>query len=178
VNGRRTKAGAPQSDRPQDEFKRIPDLLDELREYAGHYFSARRDLARAKARQTTAKFIAMGLIFLAGGGAVLVSVWLFGTGIALGLSELFGDRIWLGFLSAGLLILGLMSAMTWYGLSRWKKSSRDSTIRQYEQRHKSQHARFGRSVAQSCPDEQSRETMCESGIYVDPSQKDDSELEE
>jgi CHASE3 domain sensor protein len=131
-------------------FQRIPALLDELREYADHYISAKKDLTRAKARQLTIKAILLSLALAAGLAAVFVSVLLLLTGLALGLSELFGDRYWLGFLVTGILLLGIMGAAAWFGLQRWNKSARETTIKRYEQRHDLQLRRYQRSVSQPC----------------------------
>lgn len=132
-------------------FQRIPALLDELKEYANDYFSAQKDLTRAKAKQFASKAILGSLALVAVLAVVAVSVLLVLTGIALGLGELFGDRPWLGFLVTGLLLLGIIGLAGWFGLQRWQKSSRESTIRRYEQRHELQRQRFHRSVDQPGP---------------------------
>lgn len=139
-------------------FQRIPALLDEIREYANHYISAKKDLTRAKAKEMASKAILLALIGVAALGTVFVSVLLLLTGIAMGLGELFGDRYWLGFLVTGILLLGIMGLGVWYGLKRWQNASRESTIRRYEQRHELQRSRFHRSVSQPGPAEPHKQT--------------------
>ena len=133
-------------------FERIPALLDELREYANHYVAAQKDMTRAKAKQTASKALLLGLVAMVVLGVVFGSVLLLLAGMALGLGELIGDRFWLGFLVTGLVLLSLIGLGTWFGVRRWQASSRESTIKQYEQRHKLQKIRYHRSVDQPCTD--------------------------
>jgi hypothetical protein len=129
-------------------FEPLLAHLAELQEYVGHYWATQRDAAKAKLRKTLLWVIiglvagVVGLIMLATAAALVL------IGAADGLGVLFGERFWAGKLAVGLGVVLLALGGAAAGLLRWIRSSRKNTLKQYENRHSRQRARFGRDVVQ------------------------------
>lgn len=149
VAAERRPNGSPN---PTDAARRIPDLLKTLQEQAAWYAAIRKDAAAAQLRATLAKLALAALGALVAASMVAVSVWLLLSGIARGLGLLFGDRVWLGYLVTGLVILVAFGAVTWFGIRHWKRSSHDSTVEKYDRLKQEQAQKLAeRTAAQPGP---------------------------
>ena len=121
--------------------------VDELREYFSYYLGARADLVRMRVR----RLIIVALLTLV---AAVVAATLAATAAALllvglgeGLGRLLGERIWLGNLLTGALVL-VLAALGALVAARWlNKTSRLRIIRSYAQRRERQRRQFGRDVS-------------------------------
>jgi hypothetical protein len=85
---------------------------------------------------------------LGAAGAVVAAVTMISRGMAEGLTQLFGNRPWLGNLAAGVLLLSCTGLAVGGWVHWWNKTSRDRTIHKYEQRKRQQQAKHGRSVSE------------------------------
>ena len=131
---------------PTDAFADAKTRLSELAEYISYYFSAKFDGVKVSVRNLGI-YAAVGVIGLIAASALVTTAVVFVCiGIAGGLSALFGDRLWQGTLVAGLLVLALLGAGVWFGISRMTRSSRERTVRKYAARQQQQRAKFGHDV--------------------------------
>jgi hypothetical protein len=136
----------PDEQTPRHAVADLKARVSELAEYVSYLLSAKFDGIKLTFRNI-AVYAALGVVGLIAAGAVVVSaVVLVCVGIAGGLSALFGDRPWQGALVAGLLLLAVIGAGVWIGLSRLTKSSRERTVQKYAARQQQQRAKFGRDV--------------------------------
>lgn len=135
----------PDAERPNpaaDAFHRITGGVSELKEYAGYYLTAKVD----GFRQTLKKiglYAALGLVGLIVAGAIVATAaGLLVAGLAELLGHLFGDRLWLGNLVVGVLVLAAVGLGVWIMMNKLTGTWRSQTIRKYEQRKQSQRERF------------------------------------
>ncbi len=135
--------GASEPDAPEQTVRDAADHFSELKAYAAHYLAARIDLVKLSIRRAVI-FAVMGVLGLIALIAVVVTaVVLALNGLALGLTALFRGHAWAGYLVAGILVLGLLGLGTWIGLRRMFGSSRQATVKRYEQRLQQQRQHFG-----------------------------------
>jgi preprotein translocase subunit SecG len=137
-NGRKhaTSGGRP----PTEALGELASYVTELKDQAVLLVAAKVDGLKASLRRVVVFAAAgvLGLVLL----AVTVAagaVYLF-RGMAQGLSQLFGDRPWLGNLATGLVLLGSLALVFVLALKMWNRASARATLRKYEQRS----ARTGR----------------------------------
>ena len=136
----------PDDQTPQHAVADLKARVSELAEYISYMLSAKVDGVKLTLRNM-ALYAALGVVGLIAAGAVVVSaVVLVCVGVAGGLSALFGDRPWQGALVAGLLLLAVIGAGTWFGLSRLMKGSRERTVQKYAAREQQQRAKFGHDI--------------------------------
>jgi hypothetical protein len=138
-------AGAPRQSGPAS-ARQLGGELEELIEYASYYLAARVDRARLLARR-----LAIYCVLAMLGAMVLATYAVMATaslvlGIAHGLAQLLGDRLWLGYLTAGFLLWAAPAAALYFGLRQWTIRSRERTVDNYARRRQQQTARFGRRV--------------------------------
>jgi hypothetical protein len=133
---------------PVGAAQHIPDLIDELREQIAFYASARKDLTSAKVRSGLGKGVLGALAGMVAFSAIVVSVGLLFTGLAQGLGGLFGGRFWLGYVVLGAAVLILIGVAAWIAMHHWRKSSREDTIRRYEDKKQVQQLRHHRDVGE------------------------------
>jgi hypothetical protein len=129
-------------------FQPLLTHLAVLRAYVGHYVAARRDMATVKARRVllwTAAGIAAALLSLT---ILVVAVVLFITGVAHGLTDLFGGHAWAGEMVTGGGIVILAAAAAVIGALAWLRSSRERTVEKYEHRRAKERAEVGSDVFQ------------------------------
>jgi hypothetical protein len=119
----------------------------ELLEYFSYYLSAKADGLRLRGRRALFRVEVELVAVLGAAGAVVAAVTLIARGAAEGLTELFGNRAWLGNLTAGVALLGCVALVMGGWAYWWNKTSRERTIQKYEERKRQQQARFGRNVA-------------------------------
>ncbi len=124
----------------------------ELLEYFAHYCQAQTDRLKLSGRKLLLR-VEMEIVgVLVVTGSILVAITLAFIGVAQGLGQLFDGQVWLGYLSAGLL-LGVCVALTVGAALAWRdKNLRDRTIDKYEQRKRQQQDRFGHSVSDRVAD--------------------------
>ena len=91
------------------DLERLLRHFSELAEHLAHYLNAKADSLRLTARGALFRVELKIVGILATAGAIVAGVTLVFIGAAGGLTRLFGDRSWLGELSAGLLLLGCVS---------------------------------------------------------------------
>src|SRR5579872_593304 len=102
---------------PEEALKALGGRLGEFVEYAVYYLASRLDAFKLaiKRRIVTASIIAVAV--LAAAGAIVTATALLCEGICDGLSELLGHR-WAGELATGVLLLGLVGMIAYFGISR------------------------------------------------------------
>jgi hypothetical protein len=128
-------------------FARLGRDVNELKEYASHYLSAKVDGVKRTVRNI-ALYAALGVVGLIAGGAIVATAaGLLIVGLAEALGVLFGGRFWLGDLVAGILVLGLIGVGAWLMLKKLTGTWRSATILKYERRKQSQRERFGHDAA-------------------------------
>lgn len=130
-----------------DSLKRLLRQLQELLEYTSYYLDARIDGIKLSLNKAAwrAELELVGI--LATAGLIVVGGALVFVGVAGGLGELFGGRVWLGKLTAGLLLLSCTVAVIWIRAALTQKISHDKTVEKYELRKQQQRAKFGHDVA-------------------------------
>lgn len=122
--------------------------LTELREYISYYLASSADSVKLSVRSALIKAV-MGIVgLLAASAVVITAAVLLLTGMAHGLAVLFGNRLWAGELTTGVVVLAATAAGVYLGVSRLTKSSRRKTIEKYERRQDQQRAAFGHDVHQ------------------------------
>ncbi len=133
---------------PSEAFHHAKNRISELAEYISYYISAKLDGIKLSLRNM-AIFAGLGIVgLIAGGAMIFTAITLLLLGIAGGLGRLFGDRLWLGGLVTGLLVLALIAAGTIFVLRSIGKSSRERTGKKYAARQQQQRAKFGQDVQQ------------------------------
>jgi uncharacterized membrane protein len=92
----------------------------------------------------------LGILGLVVAAAVLATAAAIAvTGIARGLAELFGGRLWLGELVTGVLILALVAIGSYFSVRKILRNSRWKTINRYAELHKRSQSRRRTAHAKS-----------------------------
>lgn len=122
--------------------------LAEIEEYLSNYVAAQKDGLIAAVRRVilvAAAAITLGVIVLAfvGGATVLLL-----DGLANAVASADGGRIWVGEIVIGSGAILVVAAAGLFGARYWLRLTSRETKRKYEQRHKTQRSRFGRSDAE------------------------------
>ena len=118
-----------------------------MSEQAALYLAARRDQIKLGARRALVGLV-LGVIGLVVGMAVLgAAAVMLVTGIALGLADALGGRLWLGTLLTGTAILALAALASYLAVRKLMQASRQSTINRYAELHKRQQSRVRRGAA-------------------------------
>lgn len=120
--------------------------LGEIREYISYYLAAKADAFKLSLR-TAVFYAALGVIGLIGGAAaIVVAVALLLVGGAHGIGAALGDRMWLGDLILGAVVLALLALGARIAISKVFGASRKQTVEKYESRKREQRTRFGHDV--------------------------------
>jgi hypothetical protein len=145
---------APPGETPPDEevnpavsaFHRIAEDVAELKEYAGYFVAAKIDGFKRTLRNL-GLYAALGVLGLIAGGAIIATAsGLIIVGFASGLGRLFGGRMWLGDIVAGIVVLGIIAGAVWMMMNKLTGAWRSQTIKKYEERKQSQRERFGHTI--------------------------------
>lgn len=117
----------------QQLFARILAQAEQIVQNARDYVGVRKDEAIATGRSVAIK-VTLGLLaavvgLFAIGTATVISL----TGLARGLGQLFGDRLWLGEITVGVGFLSAVGGGVWWMLMKWKRAARQRTVQKYEQ---------------------------------------------
>src|SRR5882757_4118051 len=99
--------------------------FSELLEYFSHYLSAKADGLRLRGRKALFRVELEIIAVLGAAGAVVAAVVLISRGAAQGLTELFGNRAWLGDLAAGVALLVCVGLVMGGWAYWWNKDSRE-----------------------------------------------------
>lgn len=127
-------------------FEKLLRQFAEFREYGAYLAATKVDSIKLTVK-TIGIFAGLGLLGLvAAAGMTIVAVAQILGGIAGGLGELFGDRLWLGNLVTGLLVLGIMAGAIVLVMKKLTGASQSATVAKYEARRKTQRAQFNRDV--------------------------------
>ena len=131
----------------KEAFTRISGDLEELKEYAGYYISAKADGIKQTVRNV-GLYAALGVVgAIVGGAIVATAAGLLVVGLAHALGTLFGGRYWLGDLVTGVLILGGVAGGAYFMMNKLTGTWRSQTLKKYEQRKQDQRERYGHDVA-------------------------------
>ena len=86
---------------------------------------------------------------LAGGAIVVTAAVLLLTGLAGAIGAIFDpDKLWVGQIVVGLLVLGGLAAGVVLFLKKFTKTSRERTVKKYESRQRQQRVDYGHDVAE------------------------------
>jgi hypothetical protein len=143
-----TDEDSPAESLEPDALKLLLKQFRELGAYCSYYAAARTDTFKLSLRNTFLRIVLGALAFLALGGVLVTAAWLLANGLAGGLSEIFGGRLWVGnFLAGALLLSGLAAVISGMVLARGR-SARNRKVAEYEQRQTRQETEFGRNVSE------------------------------
>jgi hypothetical protein len=119
----------------------------ELREYFSFYVAAKTDSVKLSLRNIVLWIGLAALGFVAVAALIISASWFVLSGTAEGLGVLFGDRLWAGNLTTGLLLLAALGLGMYYTVSKRMNTSRERTVQKYEERQARQREEFGRDVS-------------------------------
>ncbi len=128
---------------------RLKLQLLEFQEYAAHYLAVKIDKVMLQVRKIASLAILGVLGAVVGLTAIGVSTIMVLMGTAQGLGELFGGRIWLGYLLTGLVIIIGAAVAVKVLIGGMMTSLRNQLAQAYALRKESQRDRFGRDVQQT-----------------------------
>lgn len=135
-------AGAGQQPALDQLLKLGRELISQL----SYYVRARADQLKLSVRQFLV-FGAMGVLALVVGAVIVATAaWLLVNGIAGGLAALFGGRVWLGNLGAGVLVLAGIAGGAWYGIEELRRGSQRDTVQRYQKLQAEHREKFGRDL--------------------------------
>ena len=127
-------------------FHDVPIFLAELRSYGRHLIGARIDRIKAGMRQT-AIYAVLGVMgLLAAAGVLFAAAFLILGGLAVGLGELLGSRLWLGALIVGVATLGIIGLGMWMVIRKATKAWRLKTEQKYAGKRNEQRGKFGHDL--------------------------------
>ena len=116
-----------------DELKLLLKQFRELGEYFSYFVTAKADSVKLSLRHIVLWVVLVAVGFVAVGGLIIIASWLLLSGIAEGLSGLFGNRSWAGSLVTGFLLSGRPLGLgTYYTLAKRNKIARERTAQKYE----------------------------------------------
>jgi hypothetical protein len=129
-------------------FHEVPIFLAELKSYGRYLIGAKIDRVKATARQA-AVYAVMGVVgLLVAAGVVFTAVFLVLGGLAVGLGDLLGSRLWLGALIVGVLTLAIVGLGVSVALKKATKAWRAKTEQKYAGKQIEQRRKFGHDVHQ------------------------------
>lgn len=126
--------------------KLLLQQFSELREYASYYAVTQIDSAKAAAGKAIERIVISALGLGAIAGLIVMASWFVLSGMAQGLSTLFGDRPWIGPLLTGMAALVCAGVMVQRVGAVRRENARKETDEKYEARHDEQRKRFGRDA--------------------------------
>jgi hypothetical protein len=127
-------------------FHDVPIFVAELKSYGRYLIGAKIDRTKAGMRQT-AIYAVLGVMgLLAAAGMLFTGVFLILGGLALGLGELLGSRLWLGALIVGIATLGIIGLGMWLAIQKITKAWRLKTEQKYAGKQIEQRGKFGHDI--------------------------------
>lgn len=138
------KASNQQTEEPLTQaFSDVGTHVSEIQQHLGQFFQAKADALKSKFRHAaiSASLVVVALIALA--SFLATSVALLINGIAGGVTELVGGRVWLGnsITALGLLATGVL--LVYFKLARLKTARLRGLVEKYERRKARQRDRTG-----------------------------------
>jgi len=135
-----------------DALKLLLKQIHELKEYFSYYVTAKTDSAKLQLRITLFRVVLSALGFVTLAGFLVTAGWFVLSGIAGGLGELFGDRLWIGNIVTGVLASTGLGLGIYYAVARRMRISRKRTIEKYEERQARQQTDFGHKACDQAAD--------------------------
>jgi hypothetical protein len=131
---------------PTDALKDIGLRLGEIKEFASYYLAAKLDGYKVSLRNLGI-YAALGIVGLIAGSAIITTAAvLLLVGLAWGLGDLLWDKLWLGALIVGLLVLGGLAGGIIFFMKKLTNTSRKRLVEKYENRQRDQRINFGEDV--------------------------------
>jgi len=147
-HGQKSKTGVGKGETtPLGGVKLLLRQVRELEEYFLHFVAAKTDLLKVSLRSTVLEVAQGALWFVAISGSLVIAAWFVLSGLAGGLGVLFGGRLWLGELMAGILFLAGLGLGMHFAVGKNKKSFLERMVAKYEARRAQQQSEFGRSAS-------------------------------
>lgn len=109
--------------------------------------SVQSERAKLGVRRTVEVAAIAMIVALAAVALAIAGVWLFASGLAEGLTELFDGRAWLGRLAAGVLLLGGLACATWLARATIERKEIARLRKKYEEMERNGLAPFGRAAS-------------------------------
>jgi hypothetical protein len=142
----------PSSPSPDEDRRSTEEVISDLHlrfrelvDYVVYFLMTRIDAARHYVKQKILWLSLIALGVLAGAGAVVTAVVLLCTGIADGLSALFG-RVWAGELATGVILLGVTGLLGSYMFGRLVKQSHQERVAKYDAFRARFRERYGHDI--------------------------------
>jgi hypothetical protein len=137
-----------QGERSEAEGLKLPlKHCRELGEYFSYYVTAKADSVKLSLRAMVLWIASAALGFVTVAALIISASWFILSGMAQGLGVLFGDRLWLGKMTTGLLLAAALGLGMYYAVSKRIRASRERTVQKYEERQARQREQFGRDVS-------------------------------
>lgn len=130
-----------------DALKLLLQQFRELAAYFSYYVTAKSDSAKLSLRNIGLWIVLGTLGFVAVAGLIITASWFVLCGTAEGLGVLFGDRLWAGNMTTGLMAFAALGLGMYYAVSKRMKTSRERTVEKYEERQDRQQEEFGHDVS-------------------------------
>jgi hypothetical protein len=115
-----------------DELKVLLKQFRELGESFSYFVTAKTDSVKLSLRHVVLWMVLAALGFVAVSGLIVIASWLILSGIADGLSGLFGNRSWAGSFTTGILLLAGLWLGTCYTVANRNRIAREMTAKKYE----------------------------------------------
>jgi hypothetical protein len=114
-----------------EELKLLLKQFRELGEYFSYFVTAKMDTAKLSVRRVVLCVVLATFGFVAIAGLIVIASWLIVSGVAGGLSGLFGNRPWAGNFITGILLLGGLWLGTNFAMAKWNRIVREGTAKKY-----------------------------------------------
>ena len=131
---------------PAEAFKEVGNRISEVKEFASYYVGAKLDGIKVTVRNVGI-YAALGIVGLIAGGTIIsTAAVLLLVGLAWGLGDLLWDKLWLGALIVGLLVLGGLAGGIIVFMKKLTNTSRKRVVEKYENRQRDQRIFYGEDV--------------------------------
>ena len=131
---------------PAESLKEASKRFAEVKEFAAYYLAAKMDGIKVTVRNLGI-YAALGIVGLIVASAVITTaVVLLLVGLAWGIGDLLWDKLWLGAIIVGLLVLGGLAGGIIFGMKRLTSTFRKQLVQKYENRQRDQRINFGEDV--------------------------------
>ena len=129
-------------------FEDVPIWIAELKSHFRYFVSAKIDGVKAKVKLGVL-YVALGVVaLLILAGLLFSAAFLLLSGLAMGLGQLLGSRLWLGNLIVGLVVLAGVVACLWLMMKKITHAGLVMMEKKYDDKQRQQRAEFGRDVHQ------------------------------
>jgi len=131
----------------QEALHTLFNQSSELFAYFSHYLKAQIDLLKLSGRNIVVLTVIAGLGAVLAVSALVVSVVLLLTGLAIGINMAVGGSLWLGQVIVGLGLLIIFAIAVIVGWSRMRNRSLTQKVQDYAERQQQQQLQFGHNAA-------------------------------